>query len=129
MDRTAPVLLFDGECNLCDTLVRFIIKHDRSKRIMFSPLQSDTSKILLRRFGLPEKDLNTVVYLKGETYYLRSSAILNILRDLRGGWSLFYGFIIIPGFILDIFYKIIARNRFSIFGRKAMCSDVPSCKE
>jgi predicted DCC family thiol-disulfide oxidoreductase YuxK len=121
MITKGSILLFDGFCNLCDSLVGFVIKHDRSKKIMFSSLQSDTGKSLLERSGLPMDYIKSVVYIKGSKYYTRSSAVLNILKDLGGGWSLFYGFIIVPVFIRDFLYNVIARIRYRIFGKKVSC--------
>ena len=115
------ILLFDGVCNLCDSFVGFVIKHDRSMKIMFSSLQSGTGKSLLTEYGLPEGYLKSVVYIKENKYYTRSSAVLNILKDLAGGWSLFYGFIIVPVFIRDFLYIVIAGIRYRIFGKKVSC--------
>jgi predicted DCC family thiol-disulfide oxidoreductase YuxK len=120
------VLLFDGDCNLCDSLVRFIIMHDRSKEIMFLPLDSVTGRSFLRKVGISEDYLKSVVYLKENKFYTRSTAILTILYDLGGGWRFFYGFIIIPEFIRDIFYNIIVRIRYRIFGKKVSCMSVKS---
>jgi predicted DCC family thiol-disulfide oxidoreductase YuxK len=121
MNTRGSILLFDGDCNLCDSLVRFIITHDRSKEIMFLPLDSVTGRSFLRKLGLPEDYLKSVVYIKENEYYIRSSAVLNILYDLGGGWRLFYGFVIIPEFIRDIFYNIIVRIRYRVFRKKISC--------
>ena len=119
------VLLFDGVCNLCDSLVGFVIRHDRSGKILISSLQSDTGKSLLAQYGLPEGYLKSVVYIKETKYYIRSAAVLNILKDLGGVWSLFYGFIIVPVFIRDFFYNVIAGIRYRIFGKKVSCLTQP----
>ena len=121
MITKGSILLFDGVCNLCDSLVGFVIRHDRSKKIIFSSLQSENGKSLLAQYGLPAGYLKSVVYIKENKYYTRSSAVLNILKDLGGGWSLFYGFIIIPVFIRDFLYNIIAGIRYRIFGKKISC--------
>ena len=121
MNIKESILLFDGVCNLCDSLVSFVIRHDRAKMIMFSSLQSDTGKSLLAAYGLPEGYIKSVVYIKENKYYTRSSAVLNILKDLGGVWSLFYGFIIVPVFIRDFFYNVIAGIRYRIFGKKVSC--------
>ena len=121
MITKGSVLLFDGVCNLCDSLVGFVIRHDRSKKIVFSSLQSDTGKSLLAAYGLPAGYIKSVVYIKENKYFTRSSAVLNILKDLGGVWSLFYGFIIVPVFIRDFFYNAIAGIRYRIFGRKVSC--------
>jgi predicted DCC family thiol-disulfide oxidoreductase YuxK len=123
MVSAKPIFIFDGECNLCISLVRFIIKHDPGEKIMFSPLQSGAGKSLLIEIGLSEKGLKSAVYLKDNRYWFRSSAILNLLKELGGGWKLFYVFIIIPEFIRDLFYNIIVRIRYRISGRKAPSQD------
>jgi predicted DCC family thiol-disulfide oxidoreductase YuxK len=121
MTETNPILLFDGVCNLCNGLVKFIIKRDHRSRIRFAPLQSDAGKSLLVKSGLDHEEINTVVYLKGDKVFLRSSAVLQLLKDLGGGWKLFYGFILIPPVIRDFFYNLIARTRYRIFGRTGSC--------
>ena len=121
MTETHPILLFDGVCNLCNGLVKFIIKRDQRSRIRFAPLQSDTGKSLIANFGLSPEDINSVVYISGEQVFLRSSAVLHLLKDLGGGWKLFYIFIIIPPVMRDLFYNLIARTRYRIFGRSGSC--------
>jgi predicted DCC family thiol-disulfide oxidoreductase YuxK len=106
---------------MCDSLRRFIKIHDKSKGIMFLPLNSVNGRTFLRNSGLPEDYLKSVVYIKENKYYTRSTAVLTILYDLGGGWRLFYGFVIIPEFIRDFFYDIIARIRYSIFGKSVSC--------
>jgi predicted DCC family thiol-disulfide oxidoreductase YuxK len=128
MIRENPIVLFDGVCNLCNGLVKFIIKGDRRAKIRFTPLQSAAGKLFLLKYGLPSTDINSVVFIKGDKYFLRSSAILHLLRELGGAWKLFYGLLIIPPIIRDFFYDIIARTRYRIFGRTDSCM-VPSEEE
>jgi predicted DCC family thiol-disulfide oxidoreductase YuxK len=119
------IVLFDGICNLCCLLVKFIIKRDPDKRFRFTALQSLTGQQLLRNSKLSVADSNSVVYVKGDKYYYRSSAILNIIYDLGGIWKVMYVFILIPAFIRDYFYSIIAKTRYRIFGKRSTCL-VPS---
>jgi predicted DCC family thiol-disulfide oxidoreductase YuxK len=121
MNVKGPILLFDGDCNLCDSMVSFVLRHDKSKAIMFSALQSDTGRSLIGLCGLSPDYQKSVVYIKGNKYFIRSAAVLNIFKDLGGWWSLIYGFIIIPSFIRDIFYSIISGLRYRIFGRRVTC--------
>lgn len=104
-------VLYDGECALCNSQVKFITDHDDTGRFHPVPLQSEEGRRMLRSAGISETDLDTVVYKKDGRYLTRSSAVLNILKDLGGGWKLLYGFIIIPSFIRDFFYSLVARNR------------------
>jgi predicted DCC family thiol-disulfide oxidoreductase YuxK len=121
MNNTGSILLFDGGCNLCNGLVKFIVKRDKKGKIKFASLQSDTGKSLLSKAGLGSDSIDTVVYFSRDKTHLRSSAVLNLLKDLGGGWKLFYALIIIPAFIRDFFYNIIAENRFKLFGRSDNC--------
>jgi len=104
-------VLYDSECNLCNSQVRFIKKRDRKNLFRFVPLQSGEGKEMLHKAGLPEDELDTVVYEKSGRHYLRSSAALGILRDLGGGWRLLGSLVIIPAAIRDFFYRLVARNR------------------
>lgn len=118
MDRS--VVLFDGVCNLCNSFIRFIIKRDKKDRFAFAPLQSEAAAALLPK----EKDvqsLRTVVLIHRGRIYTRSAAALQIFRQLSGLWPLLYGLIIVPPFIRNAVYSLIARNRYSWFGKKDHC--------
>ncbi|MDZ4796022.1 MAG: thiol-disulfide oxidoreductase DCC family protein [Bacteroidota bacterium] len=115
------VILFDGVCNFCNYWANFAIKRDKNKRLRFTPLQGETAKRLLLLYDLHPTALNSVILLDAGKVYTQSSAALRITKYLDGGWKLFYGFIIIPKFIRDFFYNIIARNRYKWFGKKETC--------
>lgn len=125
MNNNENILLFDGVCHLCNNLVLFIIKKDPKSQFKFAALQSEMGKLLLKKYILDSNNLNTVVYIKGERNFLKSTAILNIVKDLGGYWKLFYALIIIPKFIRDIIYDLIAKSRYRIFGKKESCM-IPS---
>jgi len=114
-------VLFDDTCNLCDSLVRFIRKHDKMNRFRLVPLQSEEGIIILRSAGLTETDYDTAVYMSKGKYFLRSSAVLHILKDLGRGWRILYLFIIVPPLIRDSVYNLIASNRYNLFGKKNSC--------
>jgi len=121
MINNEKILLFDGYCNLCSRLVNFIIKRDKKAKFLFISLQSASGQSLLKKFGLPTDDFDSVVYIRSDKYFLKSSAILHILKELGGIWKLFFIFIIIPNFVRDFIYKIIAKTRYKIFGRHDSC--------
>jgi len=116
-----PVILFDGVCNLCNSSVQFIIKRDPRSIFRFASIQSEAGRELLSANGEDPDTLDSVILVKDNRVYKRSAAALEIARKLSGGWPLFYVFRIIPSAVLDIFYNIIARNRYSWFGRKDQC--------
>lgn len=114
----AGTILYDSSCNLCNSQVRFIRKRDRENLFRFVPLQSDEGREMLHKAGLPGNELDTVVYEKSGRHYLRSSAVLRILRDLGRGWKLLYSLMIVPAVIRDFFYRLVARNRHMLSSRK-----------
>ena len=122
---TKPILLFDGVCNLCNRLVQFIIKRDPGAKFRFTSLQSESGQALLESYGLPQDDLDTFVYLRQEKFYIKSSAVLHVLKDLGGGWQLLFVFIIIPKPLRDLVYTFVSKTRYSIFGKRDHCM-IPS---
>lgn len=120
-----PVIFYDGFCKLCNRAVKFVIKHDRSNRYRFAPLQSEVAANALRGICIHKQNPDSIVYLENEKIYQRSDAVLHVLKNLDGGWKLLYVFMIIPPFIRDSLYDIVARNRFRWFGRNENCSVVP----
>jgi len=120
-NNEAHILLFDGVCNLCNSIVQFIIKRDPKGKFQFASLQSESGQALLRKFGLPTDDFNSFVYIQGDEYFLKSSAGLHVLKELGGFWKLFYIFIIFPIPLRDFVYSIIAKTRYKIFGKRDTC--------
>ena len=116
-----PVILFDGVCNFCNYWVNFAIKRDREKKLKFTTLQGETAKQLLRQYNISLTSLSSVVFIDNGKAYTQSSAALRICKYLNGGWKLFFGLMIIPKFIRDAFYNIIARYRYKWFGKKETC--------
>lgn len=120
-----PVLLFDGVCNLCNGSVQFIIERDPDARFRFASLQSEEGQVVLSRFENRPSDLSSVVLIQDDQLYARSEAALRVARQLGGGWSLLYAFIVVPRPIRDAVYDWIARNRYRWFGKKDACM-IPS---
>jgi predicted DCC family thiol-disulfide oxidoreductase YuxK len=118
MANDKHLVLFDGVCNLCSRLVTFIAARDKTSQFSYVSLQSPYGQTLLRNFGLPEWDFDTVVYITGEKYFLKSTAVLHILKDLGGVWRIAWMFIIFPPSIRDFIYNIISKTRYRIFGKK-----------
>jgi len=116
-----PILLFDGVCNLCNGTVQTVINMDKNGQFRLASLQSETGQALLKKFNLPADELDTVVLVDEEKAYLRSDVPLEVLRQLGGGWQLFYIFKIIPHFLRDAIYNWVARNRYQWFGKEEAC--------
>jgi len=118
---THPIILFDGICNLCNRSVQYVIKHDPGALFKFASLQSEQGQNLLKQFNLTANDLNSFVLIQDNKAYTRSTAALKVAKQIKAAVRLLYGFIIVPAFIRDAVYKLVARNRYKWFGKRDEC--------
>lgn len=117
----APVVLFDGVCNLCDGFVQFVLRHEKAGIIQSASLQSASGKLLLEEFNIDPHKTDSIVYIHNRKAYIKSRAVLNILKFLRFPWNAFVVLTIIPPFISDKIYDLVARNRYRLFGKRESC--------
>jgi predicted DCC family thiol-disulfide oxidoreductase YuxK len=122
------IILFDGVCNFCNSSVNFISERDYKNRFKFAALQSVIGKELLKQFNIDTENLKTIILIENGKYYIKTTAALRIAKHLNGLWKLTYVFIIIPPFIRNIVYNIIAKYRYKWFGKKDTCR-IPSQEE
>jgi predicted DCC family thiol-disulfide oxidoreductase YuxK len=116
-----PLILFDGVCNLCNSSVQFVIRHDHRARFRFAALQSPIGQAILGKHNFSKEKLLSVIFVVDGKAYDRSRAALEIARRLNGLWPLMYVFIIIPPFIRNFVYDWISTNRYKWFGKKDEC--------
>jgi len=120
--KNTSIILFDGVCNLCNSSVQFVLKHDENKNFLFASLQSDAAtKILLQLNKKSFKNFDSIVLVENGQLYFKSTAALKIAKNLNGFIQILYVFIIIPIPIRDFLYDIIAKNRYKWFGKKDKC--------
>ena len=117
----SAIILFDGVCNFCNDSVNFIIKNDKKNYFKFAPLQSEIGEKLLAEHQIDREKTDSVIVVENEKAYTHSTAALRIAKNLGGIWSFAYAFIIVPKFIRDAAYNLIARNRYKWFGKKDAC--------
>lgn len=117
----SAIILFDGVCNFCNDWVNFVIKNDKKNHFKFAPLQSEIAQEFLDKYNINKEETDSVVVIENEKAYTHSTAALKIAKGLGGVWSLAYAFVIVPKFIRDAAYNLIARNRYKWFGKKDAC--------
>jgi predicted DCC family thiol-disulfide oxidoreductase YuxK len=113
------IILFDGVCNLCNGVVQFVIARDAQARFQFASQQSEAGRELLRTHHLPE--MTSVVLIRDGRALLKSDAVLEIARLLPAPWSWAVAFKITPRALRDWLYDLVARSRYSIFGKREAC--------
>lgn len=115
------VLLFDGVCNLCNAAVTFVIDRDPKVHFRFASLQSEVARSLLKRHGVPDRGLESLVLLEDGQMFTRSTAALRVARRLSGPWPVLYLATVIPAPLRDRVYDWVAAHRYRWFGRAEAC--------
>tara|TARA_B100001778_G_C18518777_1_gene597783 strand:- start:546 stop:929 length:384 start_codon:yes stop_codon:yes gene_type:complete len=113
------IVFFDGVCNLCQGSVRYLIKHDKKGVLKFASLQGNYAKDFVNETEI--QSMQSILFFDGKMLYKKSTAVLKLSR-LLGGWHqlLLLGYIL-PRFVRDWLYNIVAKNRYRWFGKKDQC--------
>jgi predicted DCC family thiol-disulfide oxidoreductase YuxK len=114
------IIVFDGICNFCNRIVQIIIRHDPSAQIHFAAQQSEGGEKLLSDYKI-STSANSVIFIKYGLVFEQSDAVIEIAKLLKGWPSIFKYSIIVPRFLRNGIYKLIAANRYTIFGKQAKC--------
>jgi predicted DCC family thiol-disulfide oxidoreductase YuxK len=122
------LILFDGVCNFCNFWVNFIIDHDSKKYFKFASLQSNLAQNILKAENINPMKIDTIILIINEKTFTKSSAALQIAKNLDGFWKIIYVLVLIPKPIRDLIYDFIARNRYKWFGRRESCR-IPTDEE
>jgi predicted DCC family thiol-disulfide oxidoreductase YuxK len=120
------IIFFDGYCGLCNGFVDFILKFDKNAVFKFSPLQSEFAKTKLNQSDV--EDLKSVVVLINDKTYRKAEAALKALAELGWPWKILLIFSLLPEKVLNLFYDLIAANRYRIFGKRETCR-IPTPEE
>src|SRR5687768_16120825 len=121
-----PIVVFDGECGFCSSSIQFVLRHERNHVLRFAAQQSPVGRQLLERHGLAITANDSVVLFDGDHAYLRSDASLRIASYMGGIWKVMAAIgRVVPRFIREPAYRLVASNRYRIAGRLESCA-IPS---
>jgi predicted DCC family thiol-disulfide oxidoreductase YuxK len=121
----APVVLFDGVCNLCNAWVRFVVRHDRAGIFRFAAQQSPIGQAMIGEHISGSRQLSSVILVAGDSVSTESTAVLEICARLHPPWSWIGLLRVIPRRVRDTCYRFVVRHRYQWFGRTDTCQ-VPS---
>lgn len=113
------ILFFDGVCVLCNGFADFILKQDRGRTLHLASLQGETAAAML-----PEEmrtHMRSVIFVHQGKTYTQSEAVIRILMQLGGFYSIAMLLLIVPSFISNAMYRYISRNRYAWFGKRVSC--------
>ena len=114
------IIVFDGVCNFCNRIVQIIIRQDPSAQIHFAAQQSEAGEKLMKDLAIKESS-NSVLFVKDGLVYYQADAVIEIAKLLTGWSSIFKYSIIVPRFLRNAIYKLIAANRYTVFGKQDHC--------
>jgi predicted DCC family thiol-disulfide oxidoreductase YuxK len=120
------IVLYDGICGLCNSFIKFVVRHDQNQKFLFASLQSDFAYRALSKHNRNPKDLNTIFVivdygLKTERLLVRSKGAIYVLSELGNAWRLCALFNLLPDSLLDAAYNLIAKYRYRWFGKYDSC--------
>jgi predicted DCC family thiol-disulfide oxidoreductase YuxK len=116
-----PIIVFDAMCVLCSANAQFVLAHDKLGRFRLASMQGDVGGALFSRFGIDPADPDTIIVVDGDKVWQNSDAVLAIYDGLGWPWRLAAIFKLVPRFIRDPIYRLIASNRYRIFGKRETC--------
>jgi len=119
--KKKEIILFDGHCILCNRLILFIIKKDPKSIFQFAALESETGKKIRAKYLSNTNSINSFVLIQNNIAFTKSTAALKVAYQLKGFSKILSVFIIIPPFLRDPIYNLIASNRIKWFGRQESC--------
>ena len=111
------IIVFDGLCVMCNSFFKWVLKNDKDDKYLFANIQSNFYK---KNMDI-NKSIDSIILIKENNIYYESEAIKYILKDLDKFFLLRLVLNVTPKFISNFFYKIIANNRYKIFGKKDKC--------
>lgn len=124
-----PLIIFDGECGFCSRDVDFVFRHDKKGLFRFTPAQSPLGTALMRHYGFRTDDYETSLLIESGVAHIYSESVLRVVEMLGGTMGMTATFMrLVPRFIRDAVYRVVARNRMKIAGRRQTCR-APSPEE
>lgn len=115
------IIFYDGVCNMCNSFVNTIISLDKKNQLFFSPLNGKIAKKLLKKHSEKIKNIDSVIFYKHSKISVKSKAVIDIINSLGSLYKIISILNIIPALLLDYIYDLVAKNRYSWFGKKSSC--------
>ena len=120
------IVVFDAQCLLCSRWVRFLLRFDRRAVFQFASIQGRTGRALLSQAGLRVDGLQTLLLVDGNRSWQHTGAILRVLHALGWPWRLAWLLWLVPAPVRDAAYRLVAQNRYRMFGRSDACLVTPA---
>ena len=121
MQPDSHIVVFDGMCNLCSSVVDFISARDPRNAFTYVPMQSLRGQQLLEAHVVSIDQVDTFLLIDNGDALVRSDAAIAIAAELRRPWNLLATLRLVPRPIRDGVYSFVAKNRYRWFGKRTNC--------
>lgn len=109
--------------------MRFLLRIDRRDQLRFAALQGPLGTRILEAHGRAADALSTVIVVPdydasstSQRLLDRSDAAVFVIGEMGGVYAAFKALWIVPRFVRNAVYDLIARSRYRIFGRLDACA-------
>lgn len=120
MKSNRVLILYDGQCGLCDGVVQFLLARDVHNRFYFAALNGETGHVYKKRYGIGE-EVDSVVVIENERAYTYSDAVVQLAKHLPLPYAFGRLGVGVPKFVRDALYKQMAKRRLQLFGTVTTC--------
>ena len=124
-ERRGAIILFDALCVLCSANAQFVLKHDKVGRFRLASMQGELGDAICRRHGMDPRSPSSLLVVEGDRIRRDSDAVLSIYEGLGFPWHLLGVLRFMPAMLRDPAYRWVARNRYRLFGKRAVCWVAP----
>lgn len=127
--KAGPILLYDGECGVCNKSVQWVLAHEGapvagSTQLRFTSLQSELGQALKSLAHLDD-DIDSLIWAEqtesGLQVHIYSSAVYQVLRSVGGPYQL--GALLlwsIPKPMRDLAYRLFASIRKQVVAEQCL---------
>ncbi|AXT51770.1 DUF393 domain-containing protein [Aquimarina sp. BL5] len=116
------IIIFDGECNLCNGVVGWLMQFAPEDLFHFIPFQSPQGQKLLKEHGYPTQRLDTVILIDENGSHTHSDGFLRIVSKIPKWKRVAALLAFVPRMLRDGIYRLASRNRVKWFGQSQSCT-------
>tara|TARA_B100000123_G_scaffold202363_1_gene152297 strand:- start:1078 stop:1500 length:423 start_codon:yes stop_codon:yes gene_type:complete len=124
LPKNKTIILFDGECAMCNNYILFVAKNDSDDNFRFLSIQNKKVNELKKIYSICTNNISSIYIIHNNKIKRKSKAVIKIISMLKFPYNLLIVFYVIPNFLRDIIYDLVAKNRYRIFGKVNECSIV-----
>ena len=122
LSSNKDIIIFDGECNLCNGVVGWLMKFAPKDLFEFVPFQSPRGQKLLIEHGFPTEQLETVILLDDQGVHTHSDGFLRVVSKIPKWKKVAALLAFIPRMIRDFIYRTASKHRVQWFGSSQSCT-------